>query len=103
MSKVVRAYIRPMPKLVIPNENKLYVRWKNVRYAFENKKLRWWEKCLSIFVVHKELVHPVDFRIFHCRSIRGKVFSIGRVVNGNYRVCKSFEELEKLEAGRYIR
>jgi hypothetical protein len=101
--KEVVATIRPRPVIVIPNEKNLFKVWERAKYTFENKKLTRLEKLLSIFVVRKELVHPSDFRIFYCMSVRGKVFRIGRLTNGCFIDCSSFEELEKLNACRYIR
>lgn len=102
MNKEITMIMRPKPKIIIPNEKNLQAIWDNAKRTYRIP-LTPWEKLLSIFTFYKELVHPIDYRIFYCKIINGKVFKIGRFVRDTFKKVNSFDELEKLNISKYIK
>lgn len=93
--------MKSKPKIIIPNEDKLSKLWFAAKSTF-GTPLTKWEKICSFFVLEKELVHPIDKRIFRHKSINGKTFKIGRMTNGFFKKAKDFKELESWNACRYL-
>jgi len=103
-NKVKRELIaikRPKPEIIIPNKSNLTTRWNwAVKNYVANPK--WWQKFLGFFKPCKELVYPSDYRIYYCVELFGKVIAIGTKSYGCFNEVSSFEDLLKIEVGRYI-
>jgi hypothetical protein len=99
--KEVIATIRTKPNIILPEKSNLEKRWNwAVKNYVPNPK--WWQNFLGFFKPYKKLVYPVDYRIYYCVELFGKVISIGCLNYDNLHEVKSFEELLKIDVGRYI-